>query len=148
MDTVAKAGIGRVAWVLLAIVTGIGGYAAGSRQSHQAMIGTLQVEAAGNLYQRIEVLSLLRMGETSAAILRLEREADILTRSIAGNPGADPRVLAHVKTYLSVAPPSPSRAKELSTALEGVPVLEPGKCDSALKALLLSAKGGSGEQPK
>jgi len=101
----------------------------------------MQAEAAGNLTQRIEVLSLLRMGEMPTAILRLESEADQLTRTIALNPGAHQHALAYVKTYLSVAPPSPSRAKELSTALEGVPVLEPGKCNSALKALLLSAKG-------
>lgn len=88
------------------------------------------------------------MGEVPTAILRLESEADLLTRTIALNPGADQRVLAYVKTYLSVAPPSPSRAKELSTALEGVPVLDPSKCNTALKALLLSAKGGPAEQRK
>src|SRR5580765_4134761 len=135
-------------WVLVAIVAGASGYAAGSRHGHQATIRSLQTEAAGNLTQRIEVLSLLRMGEVPPAILRLESEADQLTRTIALNPGADQRVLAYVKTYLSVAPPSPSRAKELSTALERVPVLEPSKCNSALKALLLSAKSGPAEQPK
>lgn len=112
------------------------------------MIRTLQVEAAGNLAQRIEALSLLRTGDVPAAILRLESEADLLTRTIAANPGADQRVLAYMKTYLSVAPPSPSRDKALSTALEGVPVLEPSKCNTALKALLLSAKGGSTGQRK
>ncbi len=143
-----KTGIGRAAWVLLAIVAGVGGYAAGSRQGHQTMIRELQTEAAGNLTQRIEVLSALRMGDSLSAIVRLESEADQLTQTIAQNPGADQHALAYEKTYLSVAPPSPDRAKELSTALEGVPVVEPGKCNSALKALLLSAKGGSAEQRK
>jgi hypothetical protein len=143
-----KTGIGRAAWVLLAVVAGVGGYAAGHRQGHQRMIGALQIEAAGNLTQRIEALSLLRMSDVSAAIVRLESEADLLTQTIAQNPGADKHALAYVKTYLSVAPPSPSRAKELSTALEGVPVLEPGKCQSALKTLLLSARGGSAEQAR
>lgn len=142
----ARTGIGRAAWVLLAIAAGVAGYAAGSRQGHQAAIRALQTEAAGNLTQRIEVLSLLRMGEVPTAVLRLEGEADQLTRTIALNPGADQRALAYVKTYLSVVPPSPSRAKALSTALEGVPVLAPSKCDTALKALLLSAKGGKAER--
>jgi hypothetical protein len=109
------------------------------------MIQALQVEAAGNLTQRIEALSLLRLGDAQGAIAQLESEADTATTSIAQNPGADRRVLTYMKTYLSVAPPSPARAQALSTALEGVPVLEPGKCKTALKALLLSAKGGSGE---
>jgi hypothetical protein len=109
------------------------------------MIASLQIEAAGNLTQRIEALSLLRMGDVTAAILRLESEADQLTQGIALNPGADKRVLAYVKTYLSVAPPAPSRAKELSTALDGVPTLDPSQCKTALKALLLSVKRGPTE---
>jgi hypothetical protein len=143
-----RTAIGRAAWVLLAILAGVGGYAAGSRQEHKATIGALQTEAAGNLIQRIEVLSLLRMGEVATAIPRVESEVDRLTRTIALNPGADKRALAYVKTYLSVAPPSPSRAKELSTALDGVPVLDPGKCNTALRALLLSAKRDPAEQGK
>jgi hypothetical protein len=142
----ARMGIVRMAWILLASAAGVTGYAVGSRRDHQRMISALQLEAAGNLTQRIEVLSLLRMGDVPTAILRLESEADQLTRSIARNPGADQRALAYVKTYLSVVPPSPSRAKELSTALEGVRVLEPSKCDTALKALLLSGKGGPAQQ--
>jgi hypothetical protein len=82
------------------------------------------------------------MGDVPAAIGRLESEADQLTRSIAGNPGADQRVLSYMKTYLSVVPPSPARARELSPALEGVPVLDPSQCKTALQALLLSAKTG------
>ena len=140
-----KTGIRRAAWVLLAIGTGVTGYAAGSRQGHQAMIRSLQVEAAGNLAQRIESLSLLRIGDVPAAIQRLESEADRATITIAGNQGSDKRALAFMKTYLSVAPPSDSRAKDLSTALEGVPVLEPGNCPSPLKALLLSGKGGTAQ---
>jgi hypothetical protein len=112
------------------------------------MIRALQVEAAGNLNQRIEALSLLRIGDVPAAILRLENEADLLTRTIAGNPGADQHVLAFMKTYLSVAPPSPSREKGLSAALEGVPILEPGKCNTALKAFLLSPGRGPAEERK
>jgi hypothetical protein len=144
----ASMGSVRAAWIVLAIAAGGTGYAVGSRQGHQRMISALQIEGAGNLTQRIEVLSLLRMGEATTAIVRLESEADQLTRTIALNPSADQRALAYVKTYLSVAPPSPSRAKALSTALEGVPVLEPSKCNTALKALLLSGKGGPAEPRK
>jgi hypothetical protein len=144
----AKTAIGRAAWVLLAIAAGGAGYAAGQRQVHQAAIAMMHAEAAGNLTQRIEALSLLRMAEVPAAIDRLESEADQLTRTIAVNSGADKRALAFVKTYLSVAPPSPSRAEELSAILEDVPVLEPGECSSALKALLLSARGEAAGQHK
>jgi hypothetical protein len=133
----------RAAWVLLAIVTGVGGYALGSRHIHKTMIGALQTEAAGNLSQRIEALSLLRMNDAPGAIDRLEREADLLARTIAQNPGADRQVLAYMKTYLSVAPPSPDRARALSPALQDVPILQPGKCQTALKALLLASKGGA-----
>lgn len=127
-------------WALLAVVAGASGYALGSRQGHEAIIRSLQTEAAGNLTQRIEVLSLLRMGNSSTAIQRMEGETDLLTRTIASNPGADQRALAFMKTYLSVARPSPAREKELAVALADVPVLEPAKCNSALKAFLLSAK--------
>ena len=48
-----------------------------------------------------------------------------------------------LETYLSVAPLSPDRDKALSAALAGVPVLEPGKCNTGLKTLLLSAKKSS-----
>jgi hypothetical protein len=136
----ARTGIGIAAWIFLALLTGVAGFAAGQRQGHQAMIGSLQVEAAGNLGQRIETLSLLRVGDAQGAINRLESEADTLTVSIANNPGADQRVLASMKTYLSVAPLSPAREKTVSAALAGVSVLEPGECKTGLRALLLSVK--------
>jgi hypothetical protein len=146
--TMARPGFVRTAWLLLAIVMGAGGYAVGSRQGHQSTIRALQTEAAGNLSQRIEILSLLRMNEVTPAVLRLDAEVDQLTRSIALNAGADRRALSYMKTYLSVVPPSAARTKELSAALDGVPVLEPGQCSSALKALLLSAKAPSAEPGK
>jgi len=104
------------------------------------MIASLQLEAAGNLSQRIETLSLLRVGNAQGAINRLESEADLLTVTIAKNPDADQRVLSYMKTYLSVAPPSPDRGKKLSPVLAGVPILEPGNCQTGLRELLLSAK--------
>jgi hypothetical protein len=128
------------ALILFPLITGVVGFAVGQRQDHQAMMRLLQIEASGNLTQRIEALSRLRIGDDSGAISGLETEADSLTVSIAGNPGADQRVLGYMKTYLTVAHPSPAREKRLSQALRDVPVLEPGKCDTALKALLLSAR--------
>jgi hypothetical protein len=136
----ARTGIATTAWVLLGVAAAGSGYAVGRRQAHQAVIGLLQVEAAGNLSQRIETLSLLRMSDVRGAIDRLESEADGLTVSIANNPGADQRVLAFMKTYLSVVPPLAGREQALAKALEGVPILEPGKCNTGLKALLLSAR--------
>lgn len=136
----ARTGIRIAAWGLLAIATGFTGLALGQRQGYHWTIKSLQVQAAGNLVQRIEVLSLLRIGDVNDAIKRLESEADTLTSTIALNQGANPRALAYMKTYLSVAPPSSDRDQALSAALVGVPVLEPGECNTGLKALLLSAK--------
>lgn len=139
-------GIRTAAWALLAVTAGGVGYLAGSREGQQATIRALQTEAAGNLSQRIEALSLLRLGDVSGAIARLEDEADQLTRTIASNPGSDRRVLAAAKTYLSAAPPSPSREKELAGALEGVPALDPSQCSTALKQLLLSVQAEPAER--
>lgn len=119
---------------------------AGRSQQIRAMIQILQAEAGGNLTQRVEVLSLLRMGDVSGAITRLESEADILTVNIAANRGADRQALAYVKTYLSVAPPSPARAQRLSSALEGVSTLRLDQCRTALRALLVAATGGAAEE--
>jgi hypothetical protein len=134
----ARIAIERAAWIVLAVAAGSVGFLSGRSEQIKATIALLQVEAAANLTQRIEVLSLLRMDDVPGAITRLESEADGLTTSIAANRGADQRALAYVKTYLSVAPPSASRARALSAALEGVPTLNPDKCETALKALLLS----------
>ena len=134
----------RPAWIVLALVVaaaaGAVGYVAGRNQQHRAMIDLLQINAAGNLTQRVEVLSMLRMGDVPGAITQLETEADSLTVTMAANPGVDRQALAYVKTYLSVAPPSPARAQRLSPALEGVQTLTLDQCQTALKALLVSAK--------
>jgi hypothetical protein len=94
----ATTGIKRAAWVLLAVITGGAGYLAGSSRQIRASIQLLQVEGAGNLTQRIEALSLLRMGDVPGAITQLESETDALAISIANNPGADQGVLAYMKT--------------------------------------------------
>jgi len=144
-----KTGVNRAAWIGLATAVGIGagglGFVSGRSQQIGAMIRMLQVEAAGNLTQRIEVLSLLRMGDMPGAITRLESEADILTVNIAANRGADRQALAYMKTYLSVAPPSPPRAQQLSPALDGVPTLNLDQCRTGLKALLSANRGGPGK---
>jgi len=132
------------AWILLSVATGVGGLLFGRGLGFSDVVKRMQQEAAGNLSQRIEVLSMLQMGNVTSAITQLEREADLLTTGIASNPGANTRVLAYVKTYLSAAPPSPSRATALSAALAGVSVLEPSNCKTALRTLLESKKKGSG----
>jgi hypothetical protein len=135
---------GRVAWVVLALVmaaaAGGVGYMWGRSQQFGTMIELLQMEAAGNLTQRVEALSMLRMGDVPGAITRLESEVDTLTVNVALNRGADRNALAYVKTYLSVAPPSPARAQRLSPALDGVPTLTLDECQTALRALLASAR--------
>ena len=144
-----RIGLSRAAWISFAIALAVAagglGFVAGRSQQIRAMIQILQAEAGGNLTQRVEVLSLLRMGDVSGAITRLESEADILTVNIAANRGADRQALAYVKTYLSVAPPSPARAQRLSPALEGVSTLRLDQCRTALRALLVAATGGAAE---
>ena len=139
---------GPIAWGLVAVAAAGAGYLAGNQRGHAATIAALQTEAAGNLSQRVEALSLLRLEDVPAAISRLEAEADKLGRSIAQNPYADQRVLAVLKTYLTVAPPSAARAATLSPALEGVPILEPSQCDTGLKRLLLAKQGEPIGQPR
>ncbi len=139
----AKTTLTTAAWISLSVVIGVGGFVFGKGLGFKAVVQRMQLEAAGNLSQRIEVLSMLQMGDVSAAITQLEREADLLTTGIAANPGANTRVLAAVKTYLSVAPPSAARAAALSSALSGVSVLQPRNCATALRALLESGNKGA-----
>jgi hypothetical protein len=122
--------------MLVAMASGIGGYAAGNRQMHGWAVGMMQREAAGQLTQRIETLSRLRMGEVDAAVDQLDAEVDTLVTGMARNAGADTQALASAKTYFSVVPPSPDRAAVLSPLLADVPVLAPGQCTNALSALL------------
>ena len=139
----------RASWVFLtpviAALAGGSGFLWGRGQQIRGTINLLQIEAAGNLNQRIEVLSLLRTGDVSGAITQLESEADNLTVSVAANQGADRQALAYVKTYLSVAPPSPARAQRLSPALEGVPTLRLEQCRTALRALLVATQERAGK---
>lgn len=113
------------------------GYLAGSQRAHEMSIRRLQLEASGNLGQRIEALSLLRLGDTPTAIERIESEVGQLGRSIALNRDSDRRILAVLKTYLSVVPQSGSGLHDLSSVLADVPVLEASQCDSALRQLLV-----------
>lgn len=135
--------IGPAVWILVALGAGSFGFLSGRSQQIEATIRMLQIEAAGNLVQRIETLSLLQMGDVDGAIARLESEADGLTVSIASNPGSDQRALAYMKTYLSVVPPSQSRARALEPSLAEVATLGPSQCETALKALLIAAQSGS-----
>ena len=141
---------GRASWIVMTLVVAAAaggfGFMWGRGQQIWANIAVLQGDAAGNLTQRVEVLSLLRMGDVSGAITQLERETDSLTVSMAANPGVDRPALAYVKTYLSVAPPSPARAQRLSPALEGVPTLKLEQCRTALRALLVAAQERAGKQ--
>ena len=66
--TVASIGVRRAAWASFAMAAGIAGFAAGEHQQHHLMIGMLQTEAAGNLTQRVETLSLLGSDLTQRGI--------------------------------------------------------------------------------
>lgn len=121
------------------------GYLAGLREGQQQTIRRLQVEATANLTQRLETLSSLRLGDVSRALANLEQEADQLTLGIAGNQGADTRVLLSAKAYRSVVPPPPSRAKELGAVFDTLPTPQPADCGNALQLLL---KSGAPSQKK
>jgi hypothetical protein len=125
----------RLCVVLAAIAFG---YLAGLLQGQKQMMRMLQTEAAGNLTQRVETLSLLRLGDVSKAIANLEQEADQLTLGIAGNQGADRRVLLTAKAYRSVVPPPMSRASDLAAVFDPLPTPKPSECGSALQLLLKS----------
>lgn len=124
--------------VFLVIVSGIGGYAVGSRQWYRWATDMFQLEAKGTLVQKIEELSFLKMGDVDSAVRQLESEADLLTVAVARNPGQNKEVLSYVKTYLSLVPPSEERARVLSSYLEGLPTLKPNQCKTALNALMKS----------
>src|SRR5262245_29671919 len=98
-------GIKKTAWLFLAVAAAATGYVTGLRQGQIATIAALQTEATGNLTQRLDVLSLIRIGDTAAGVLRLEEEVDHLTLSIAANRSADRRVLINAKAYRTAVPP-------------------------------------------
>ena len=132
-----------VVWTVLAGLVAASTYLTGVYHGQQRGIQLLQSEAAGNLTQRLEALSLLRMGDTVGAVARLEDEADQLAVSIATNPSADRRVLISAKAYRSVVPPSPARRDELTALFATVPAPQPVDCNSALRRFVFGADGGS-----
>ena len=123
-------------WLLLGLAAIALGYLAGLRQGQQQTMRMLQAEATANLTQRVETLSLLGLGDVSKAVANLEREADQLTLSIAGNQGADRRVLLTAKAYRSVVPPPASRAKDVAAVFDTLSTPKPSDCGSALQLLL------------
>ena len=125
----------RVQFVVILMVAAAG-YLVGLQRGQSATMRALQVEAAGNLSQRIEVLSLLRTDEPLAAISRLEEEADQLTLTIGANAEADREVLVTAKAYRSAVPPPPSRQAQLAAVFAALPDPQPNKCSSALQKLL------------
>lgn len=135
-----------VALLSLTVLAGAAGYLAGVWRGQSATMEALQREAAGNLTQRIEVLSLLRTGDEPLAITWLEEEADQLTLSIASNRFADRRVLSAAKTYRSVIPPPSSREQELAALFATLPVLDPSQCTTALRKLLLTGTGSAQDE--
>jgi hypothetical protein len=114
-------------------------YLAGLYQGQRRGIQMLQAEAAGNLTQRLEALSLLRLGEATAAVAGLEDEADQLALSIATNAAADRRVLISAKAYRSVVPPTAARRDELNALFATLPAPEPAHCDSALRKFVFGS---------
>lgn len=131
--------------VLLVIAVGVG-YLAGIRQGQISTDEWLRREAEGNLTQRIEALSLLRIGDTPAAIERLEAQADQLTLGLARNADDHRAVLAMAKAYRKIAPPPASREKELAAVFAPLPDLRPGQCSTALRKLMLSAEGRAADK--
>lgn len=119
-----------------AIIIGCAGYILGTQAAHREAIRRLQVEASGNLAQRIEALSLLRMADSSAAIAQLEGEVAQLATTIVANPEVDRHSLSMLKSYLSGVPANSTRPELHSLGLDAYPLLAPRECPSALRALL------------
>jgi hypothetical protein len=55
-------------WLFVVLASIALGYLAGLHQGQQHTFSRLQVEAAGNLTQRVETLSSLRLGDVSKAL--------------------------------------------------------------------------------
>lgn len=127
-----------VGWMLLVVAVATSTYVAGLYQGQRRGIQMLQTEAAGNLTQRLEALSLLRLGNSSAAIARLEGEADQLALSIAANAAADRRVLVSAKAYRSVVPP-PALRDELNALFATLPAPEPAHCAASLQKFVFGS---------
>jgi len=126
-----------VAVILSALV----GYLVGLRQGTASQMTALHREAAGNLRQRVEALSLLRTGEPSKAINALEEEVDQLVLTISANEGHEEEALLPAKAYRSVVPPPASRAKALEATFTRLPAPKADQCSPALRRLM--ASGGS-----
>ena len=138
----ATRSFGRLLWIM-AVVAAIGvGYLAGLHEGQKRAVRMLQTEATGNLTQRVEALSLLQLGQVSRAVAQLEQEADQFTLSIAGNQGADRRVLLAAKAYRTVVPPPPTSASDLAAVFDTIPTPKPSECGTALQ-LLLKTRGTS-----
>ena len=127
--------------MLLVVAVATSTYLAGLYQGQRRAIQMLQVEAAGNLTQRLEALSLLRLGDSSAAIARLEGEADQLALSIAATAAADRRVLVSAKAYRSVVPPPAARRDELNALFATLPAPEPAHCAASLQRFVFGSRG-------
>jgi len=139
----AVTGLKRLRWLILVVIVGAAGYLGGLRQGQISTDEWLRREAEGNLTQRIEALSLLRIGDITEAIARLEGEADQLTLGLARNAEGHRAVLAMAKAYRRIAPPPASHEKELTAVFASLPDLKPGQCSNALQKLMLIAQDRS-----
>ena len=122
--------------LMVILMVAAAGYLVGLQRGQVATMRALQAEAAGNLSQRIEVLSLLRTDASLAAISRLEEEADQLAVSMGANATPNRDALVQAKAYRSAVPPPPARERELAAVFATVPDPKPSECSSALQKLL------------
>lgn len=122
--------------IVLVVAAAVGvGFAAGRLDQNRLLMTTLLIEATGDLTQRIELLSLLRAGDSNQAIRQLENQVDTLVESLAAN-GVERSALAAAKAYRKVVPPPPERREAMAAIFKSVPDVKMEHCATGLRQLL------------
>ena len=129
----------------------VAGFALGvwltGRGYEKYVIAPVRYEKASLAAMRVQILSLLRLGETDEAIktmeMMLDNETLVLTQ-ISNDPGQLPepvvRALKQIKTYRAMYPAQGQQAAAIATALEKIPEVTDIKkdCQAGLCRLIES----------
>jgi hypothetical protein len=125
-----------VAWTVAVALAALIGFSAGSSRGVERCLEALGTEAAGNLVQRVEALSLIRTGDTPEALSALEAQVDPLALTLAANSGEHNAALLIAKAYRRAVPAQGSTKDALAIVLAGLPTPEPRFCSPALRKLM------------
>ena len=125
-----------MAWTVAVALAALIGFSAGSSRGVGRCLEALGTEAAGNLVQRIEALSLIRTGDTAEALTGLEAQVDHLALTLAASSGQHNAALSIAKAYRQAVPAQGSTSDELAMVLSRLPAPEPRYCSPALRTLM------------